>query len=400
MSVLLILLLVSFPLGHLVRLEVAQGIAVYPNDLIAGLMAMVVIAKALKTKSLPKAKLTYPIVLFSLVAALSLLQGSRTVELPELMTGSLYLLRWMLLTAVYFFTLTLPIERGLKVLRRAVSYEEVLLLSGLSLAALGIVQYVIFPDMTQFKWIGWDDHAFRLVGTLLDPGFTGIILVLTALLAMRLSEPKPVKIAAVTLSTLALLLTYSRSSYLAFLAGFLVFGWMIKKLGKALLGIFLFLLFLVFLPKAASEGTNLLRQYSFFNRVETWEHAAVMIRDHPALGVGFNLLRYAQKRYHYLGEDWKTSHSGAGVENSYLFILVTTGIIGGSAFAWLIYKINKLWLAGSERGGTGKALGLASLAALATHGVFNNSWFYPWVLVWMWMLIALKEATLRKKPSA
>jgi len=56
MSVLLILLLVSFPLGHLVRLEVAQGIAVYPNDLIAGLMAMVVIAKALKTKSSPRVK--------------------------------------------------------------------------------------------------------------------------------------------------------------------------------------------------------------------------------------------------------------------------------------------------------------------------------------------------------
>lgn len=400
MHVLLMLMLISFPLGHLVRLEVAQGIAVYPNDLIAGLMALVVIVKALKTKSLPKARLTYPIVLFILVAVASLLQGSRAVELPELLTGALYLLRWMLLSAVYFFILTLPVERGLKVWRTTVSYQEALLLSGLSFAALGLFQYLLFPDMTQFKWLGWDDHAYRLVGTLLDPGFTGIILVLTTLLALRLSEPKPVKIAAVALSSLSLLLTYSRSSYLAFLAGFLVFGWMRQKMKQAILGVIFFLIFIVFLPRAASEGTNLLRRYSFFSRVETWEHGSVMIRDNPTLGVGFNLLRYAQQRYNFLGEDWKTSHSGAGVENSYLFILVTTGLVGGSVFAWLIFAIGKLWLAESEKDGSGKALGFASLAALGMHGVFNNSWFYPWVMMWMWMLLALKEATLRRKPSA
>ena len=41
-----------------------------------------------------------------------------------------------------------------------------------------VFNYFIFPDVRSLAVDQWDPHYYRLVGSLLDPGFTGIILVL------------------------------------------------------------------------------------------------------------------------------------------------------------------------------------------------------------------------------
>lgn len=353
----------------------------------------------IRKKRFPEAKLTKPIILFICAAATSLLLGAKAVEAKQVIIGGLYLVRWVAITSIYFYLVDFQ-KREISLFGRRLTLREALLFSGLSLTVLGLLQYAIFPNLTQFKWLGWDDHSYRLTGTLLDPGFTGIIMVLTTLLAMGIRERWSVKLTAVGLPVIALLLTYSRASYLAFLIGLLVFSGLRHFLKPTIVAGAIFLTILFFLPRVAGESTNLLRQYSIFSRVETWKHALIIIKDNPVTGVGFNLLRYTQNRYGFLGEDWKTSHSASGVDNSYLFVLATTGLLGGSAFTWLIYSMWKLFFKLREKDQAGGTSGIASLIALSVHSIFNNSWFYPWVMIWLWILLTDAETTPRKIPFA
>ena len=398
MKLLILLLLISFPLGHLARIEITSGVALYVHDIVAASMLLAVFIDSVKKRTLPSGRLTVPILMFFLVATLSLLMGVNTVEPRQAVIGGLYLVRWIAHAGVYFYLLKyLRIHKDLTFLRRTYTLREALLISGLVLATFGLTQYVLFPDLTQLKWLGWDDHYYRLAGTILDPGFTGILLVLTAFLALETKLTRKVKLVAVSMPVAALLLTYSRASYLAFLLGSLVFAFMKRKLRKALIigAIFLGTLFL--LPQAQSEGTNLLRLYSLFQRIETWNQAVVIVREHPVFGVGFNLMRSTKRQYGFVGEDWKTSHSASGIDNSYLFVSATTGFIGLAAYLTLLYRMIRLGLKDTKRKQTQKASMLASISAVSIHALFNNTWFYPWVMLWMWYLLAETEAGQLRK---
>lgn len=389
---LLILLLVSFPLGHLTRIELASGIALYPHDIITTLMLMLVIRDAVATKKLPDGYLTKPIILFIGAAVVSLISGSLAVEPIEIAIGSLYLIRWIAISGVYFWLVKYKKERKyLFVFGNNYTFIEALLISGLTAAAFGLVQYLLVPDLTQLKWLGWDDHYYRLTGTILDPGFMGILLILTFFLALSSKLQNSVKFLALGLPLVSLALTYSRASYLAFIGGFLVYMYQLAKWKFGISVASLFILALTFLPNPGGEGVNLKRTFSLVSRAQTWSNALIITQDQPLFGVGFNLLRFAKHRYGFISTDWKTSHSGAGVENSFLFLLATTGVVGFCFYLWLLYKmvhlgINKLSINKEQ----GTAL-LASIAAVSIHSLFNNTWFYPWVMVWMWVLLATSE---------
>jgi len=263
-----------------------------------------------------------------------------------------------------------------------------LLLAGLSLTALGLLQYFIFPDLTQLKWLGWDDHYYRLAGTIFDPGFTGILLVLTFFLCLHTKLDKTTKIFSLALTTLALFLTYSRASYLAFFAGLIIYGLKKIKLKKAVYIIFAFLFVLPFLPKPKGEGVNLLRTFSITRRFDSMKIGLTIFSQNPVTGVGFNLLRPAVNRYQLAESDWQTSHSAAGIDNSYIFILATMGIPGLIAFLWLLYSILNIK--------TNQLLIHTSFAAVSTHALFTNTFFYPFVMLWLWLLLG--SSTENKSP--
>ncbi len=97
--------------------------------------------------------------------------------------------------------------------------------SGLVLV-FGLLQFFIFPDMRQLKLLGWDDHYYRLISTLLDPGITGLVIIYFIILNFFAYQKKvwpfqQSKYALVmlagstTLATTATALTFSRASYLA-----------------------------------------------------------------------------------------------------------------------------------------------------------------------------------------
>lgn len=324
--------------------------------------------------------LAMPIFSFAIVCFLSLVLATPLLSSREVVVASLYLLRWLIYAGFYFVLSDL--RRQFKYLKRK-NALNFLIIAGTAAAFFGLVQYLFWPNLKALEVLEWDPHFYRVVGTFLDPGFLGLILVLTFILVLNsyLENKDSWLFLAGGLVYFALALTYSRASYLAYLMGIGIMAGF-KKRPK----IFLILLAvgaatILLLPRPAGEGGKLERTYSFEARVEDWQQALVVFRDHPLLGVGFNAYRYYQRDYGFLeGEKWQVNQAGAGVDSSWLFVLATTGIFGFIFYGWLWGKA--FWLEKNP-------VIMSSLGAAFTHALFNNSLFYPWTMAWLWFLLAL-----------
>jgi len=274
-----------------------------------------------------------------------------------------------------------------------------LLFAGVASAVLGLIQYFLFPNAWPLVADQWDPHVGRVMGTFLDPGFTGLIYVLTILLLINRSWGKGNKqlftigYLLLAICYLAFLLTYSRSAYLAFLVGIGMISW-VKRSGKFFLIVTgVFLVSLLLLPRPHGEGAKLERESTisarFINYQQTWQ----IIQKYPLLGVGFNLYRYEQRNQGWLGDKWQVSHAAAGADNSFLFVWATTGTFGLVSYLWLWWRMIKL--AWRQRQQSWGLILLSSSGAVLIHSLFNNSLFYIWIMIWLWILSGMVEAEPR-----
>ena len=103
-----------------------------------------------------------------------------------------------------------------------------------------------------------------------------------------------------------------------------------------------------------------------------WSTAAAVVSQHPWLGIGFDNFRRVYGRY--LGlSTWDTR---VHTNNTYLEVLVGTGVIGGLALVWLLVAALRALpsvvlgvTAGRE---TFVAASLAAVVAIAAHGVVDS----------------------------
>jgi|GEM_PF-319193 len=441
--------LLVFPFGQLVRLPFSSGseVRVYLTDIFVLLMIVFWGIWRIKTRKENKerAALFWPILVFIGVAALSLLFNVSRLAGGETFVASLYLLRFIFYAGVYFVVFDLQVEQP--------RISHFLTLAGGLTACFGLLQYLWFPDLRVWLEAGnWDPHYYRAIGTFLDPGFLGMIMVLNLILLYRLvtgekyfwrfgrpsqisspqfcpqnscgiSGPSWAKKAlypvgrslygaksesskiwmgfprqklfrlSLILNTivtyLCLMLTYSRSSYLAYLLGMAVIAW-IKKAPRFFLAVLIiFTLTILVLPRPGGEGVKLERESTIQARIRNWRQSLTIAGDHPVFGVGFNAYRYAQRDYGFLGEEkWQQNHAGAGADSSLLFVLATTGIVGFAIYGWILKKV----LSGT----CGLAV-FASMTALLGHSFFLNSLFYPWIMGWIFLLLGSFNKA-KKKP--
>ena len=175
------------------------------------------------------------------------------------------------------------------------------------------------------------------------------------------------------------------------LVGIVTYLYLIRKKKFIALALVVALLSIFILPKSfQTEGTNFLRAASSEARVQTAKEALGVIQKSPLYGVGFNAYRYAMNKQGYDGLNWQVSHGGAGTDNSFLFVLATTGVIGLAAYAWLLYKI---FLSGHIKIKKNKlsVVLLSVLVGLIFNSFFVNSLFYVLILEWIWILAAFTE---------
>jgi len=359
MKPLTILFLGSLLLGQIGGMSLFQGVVIYVHDVILAILVV------LYVKKVGRSKLIIPIAAFIGAGILSLLVNLWRFPLPEIGLGSLYLVRWVLYGALYVLVLQKYVAPKL--------WLKGLYAVGVGFGILGLIQFFMYPDLRNLMYLGWDPHYYRVFSTLLDPNFLGIILVFTLLLGFGLSiKCRMWIILGQLIAFVALLLTYSRSSFLALGTAVVVWA-IIRKNWKFIGALFAFMALILILPKIPGDTLKLTRPDSTLARVGNWQESLTLIAKAPVFGYGFNTLRYLSPA---AGDI--VSKAAAGLDSSILFILATTGIVGLIAYGYLIVSILRISRA--------SMVCLSSFAALGVHSLFVNSAFYPWVMIWIWIL--------------
>jgi len=375
-----------FPFGQLLRYQITA----YPSVRIHLLEAFVLMFNVLifsvyykKRKNIKLPLWFKTILFFVLTAFISLIITPLKIRFLEIFISSFYLLR-----VINFILLYLTITVYLR--EEKINVNKLLLFSGFFSTIIALLQYLFLPDLRFLLPLGWDEHYYRAAGSFLDPGFTGIIIVFTIILLLnnwsKIVKNKYLNILFILLLLISLVLTFSRAAYLSFILSLVVFAYL-KKKSLILIIILIALVVLVFLiPKPGGEGVNLLRTTSILARSKEITDVLNIIKSYPVLGVGFNTLRYAKNNFGLLSEyDWQTSNSGAGTDNSFLFVLATTGILGLIFFIWSIFLLFKETL---RKGGENSILIISTLTAVIISSIFANTLFYPWVLFWLAIVLS------------
>jgi len=389
------LITISFlllPLGQLQKLPLGiSGVSVYVHDLVLAVMWLLILFSG-KVKDIFKGKTAKPFWIFTSIGLTSWLINYFHWGKASFI-GLGYLVRWILLSAPFFLLRyqLLPHDRS-KIFENEHLFK-LLRQSIFLLTLFGWVQYLIFPDLTRMDYFGWDDHFYRLTGTVLDPNFMGILLVLG--LGLEFSRLRQ-GFGGQAISSffkkifylITLAFTYSRSSYIGWLI--LLFSWGVNRIfGEPIKGgvkkifrifvrsltaysVYFWLavsaIIFILLPRPAGEGGNLARTASIVGRLDNINQSQEIIRKYPLFGVGFNNYRLAVKEAGFPVENVDTNHAAGGADNSFLFVWATTGIFGLLAFIWLISSFRPWWL----------------ILPIVIHSLFNHSLFYPWVLLYIW----------------
>lgn len=389
-----ILLIVFFPIAEVGRIQFSNGVAISLNDILLAVLIIVwAISLFRKKKSLEKSQLFKPIVAFSVIALVSLLLNFTNLSFDRFLISFLYLARWVSYALLYFVFKEFDAKFKLRI-----SY--VLLFSGFLVVLLGFVQYFFYPSLRNLYYLGWDEHLYRLFSSFLDPNFAGAFFALFFLFSISfipdfIKDKKWLRfsiVSTVAVLTLgALYLTYSRSALIMLIVSVAAYLYLINKKRLVVFILLGILLAIFILPKSfQTEGTNFLRSASSNARVEGVKEALGVIQKNPIYGVGFNAYRYARNQQGLSGPNWQISHGAAGTDNSFLFVLATTGVIGFVVFLWLLYKIFSLGLINIKKNKLSVVL-LSLIAGLIFNSLFINSLFYVLILEWVWIMSALTE---------
>ena len=265
-------------------------------------------------------------------------------------------------------------------------------------AVAGIVQSAFFPGFAQMIHDGgdlptWDVQGRRLVSSVLDPNFAGVLIVIALLFRLaRVAEAMPES--GVTMVTLgaALLLTVSRSSILALVVGLLVLagvrGLKLRLFRVFVVGAVLVLPFLSLLISFAGSFNKLRYDASAAQRLVPWVRAGRLVLEHPWFGVGFNAIRQAQESH-----GWRAI-GGADVsfDGGLIFVAAMTGIVGLFFYLRMLLRVTRgarrVWRDGSLPS-VDRAHATATVAATAAvivHSLFVNSLLLPFVMQILWVM--------------
>lgn len=387
MNILFLILTLAIIAGQLIKIPIGINSGVILLDVVVSLMCVIGLFKI-------KLRFIYPpyhliaLLLFTLIALISLILTPLRLEPHEYLTSFLYTFRLFLYTllALLIYAGAFPNYKK--------NIDLVFIFSGIGLAALGILQFIFFPDLLSLAKFGWDPHHFRTVSTFLDPNFAGAFFTLTLVLLFQNfvnSKKRHIlffeeKISRNILHAgvfiivfAALLTTFSRSSYLMFLISGLTLSFLKKSKILAFLTLTLFITLLLgfqIYTEMVSTPRGIDRAQSASFRFSTWQQGLTLFEKAPVLGIGFNAYRYGLREYHLGDQLFLNSHGSSSNDSSLLFVASTTGMVGLSTFLLFLFLIIKKGIKDNF------ALAV-SVAGLLIHSLFANSFFYPPILIWI-----------------
>jgi len=307
--------------------------------------------------------------IFILVAIMSLIVTPLHLQFSEYVTSFLYIIR----LSLYILFAQLIYSGSFNNFNEQM--RTTLIYSGVGLAILGLFQFIFLPDLSFLTKWGWDPHYFRTVSTFLDPNFAGAYFVLTLLLLLQ--KPHLIFFALVFV---ALLTTFSRSSYLMFLISSLTLAFLEKSKRIATLVILLFITLLSgfqIYTILVSQPRHISREKSASFRFGTWQQGIKIFQKYPILGIGFNSYRYGLRELNLADTQFLNTHGASSNDSSLLFVAATTGIIG--FLSYLFFLGSLIWK-------TKNHLVIAAILGLIIHSLFANSLFFPPILLWILLI--------------
>ena len=367
-----------FSLGQLQRIQVTSSIAIYAHEI----FALTWVLKELKSYfSWLKCKvkndflqknshLIYFLIFIFLQLFLYNIVNFQVTQVT-------YYLRFAFYTV---FLLFLVFQRQINTLSSK-SFKLATAFIGVFVAIMGTLQYLIIPDSRFLIYSGWDDHYYRLVSTLFDPGFTALMLVIIFLSLISWQKKLTVFFSffITPLFLFTILLTYSRAGYLSLVFGLLTA--MALQFAKIKEGngksksifmtsiLFIFFISIPLLPKPGGEGVNLLRTASIHQRLESNQKAIDQLNWQTFfLGTGF---------YRNITTNPDLPNHATAPDNSFIFIFSSLGIVGTGFLLNFLFSVKQKIISNQTM--------QIVFVALLTNSIFNNSLFYAW----NWILVGL-----------
>lgn len=381
-----IILIISILAGQLIKFPLFGNLG--PTLLDLTVFALVILAFfRLKFKLRKPPTFIIAGFIFVLIAILSLILTPLNLNFIEYLASFSYTVRFTLYLSLGWVILSGAFVNLKK------NIPLILLLSGVGLSILGLLQFVFFPNLQPLQDFGWDPHYFRTVSTFLDPNFAGAYFVLTLLL---LSVQKRGSTndwiptyAQVLVVYLALLTTFSRSSYLMFL----ICGLTLAYFTKSKLIFLKTLVFFVTLmagfyiyTEAIAAPKNIDRIQSASSRINTWFQGIEIFKHSPILGVGFNSYRYAIGEYNLSDSSFLQSRGSSSNDSSLLSVFATTGILGFAAYIFFTGSLINMGIKSNHTLAAG-------MSGLIIHSVFANSLFYPFIFLWIILMASHNPKT-------
>lgn len=395
-NLLFTILILLIPFGVILRFSVFPNVYIYPIDLVAIVIFIIYLVSLIKNKKIEHEKIFYPLLGFLGIGLFSLFLDLRYLSISQFLVALLYLFRFTVYASLIWSVAKIAKDKNLNIK---------LLASGSLFVVFAYIQYFYYNNLRNLYYLGWDDHLYRLFSTFLDPNFAGVFLVLIFILVTGLSidfyKKKNTRIFLLLLllgmaTLVAILLTYSRSAFIMLLVGLVVLLLLNKYVKQLLLMLVVVIVLYFSFANLKIEGLNPLRLASSEARLVSARQATNIFSKNPVFGVGFNSYRYTQVRYGTRTPNGiASSNADAGTDNSYLFVLATTGVVGFVFFAKFLFEIvNSLLKVYKKNKSVFAAIALSSFVAILADSFFINSLFYIFIISWVFILVGI---TLSRK---
>lgn len=368
-----------FPLGQLARLSFSfQQVSVYPYELCMAVSLLFMMLKY-RLSVFNKTTLSKKLLFFFISLTVSFIVTAGSYSLYDNTVGILYLIR-LIFYFIHFLYLSEHIL-AVKQMRRTISREMIFLVIVILISSL--LQYIFYPNLRNLLYEGWDPHLYRVFSFFFEPylagGALGLSILYLASHWKAVHRMFYVKWSVIIIMFVLLMLTFSRTVYLAILVTSVVY---FLRRGKPLYIAFLFCLFIILailIPKPVGVGVQLFRTFSIETRLNNAKEGISLWLRQPFLGVGYNRIRYKKAELG-LALEYGSSHAAANYHSSFVTMLASGGIVGLALFLIVLLSLAEV------SGTAGYYILFLSIISLG-----DNALLHPFMLYLLLRLIALER---------
>ncbi|MFA5523280.1 MAG: O-antigen ligase family protein [Tissierellales bacterium] len=270
---------------------------------------------------------------------------------------------------------------------------------GIIVSIVGIIQYFYSKGNMPESWVDSSLYNidFRVYSTFFNPNILAVFLNLTILAGIVYNdinkdnnEYKIPAILCIVLSTICLMLTYSRNGWLSLCVSVLAISIFNKSYRKY---IFIFPVGFILFDFLVDAGrllpSNLVSDSSIEYRIKIWIAAIRIVKDNFIFGVGAGTVweqipLYSSEIKAYI------SH----VHNIYLQKLVDTGILGLLIFFWFISYIWNRIKKGIYCNKDISFVILGFYIAILSNGLLDATSFQEQISIYLWTFIGISLANI------